>query len=319
MARLDNGFIVTPEDVFLASARLLDFLMSKADVNQHQVDSMWDLLYIDIMKWGTNVTARNKKLIADTVFQVVRATLTQYFDTFYCETVSDLLNDTIERNVNDCDKKEQAEFHKRLMKQTPELCEWINSYDEAGEWLSDQILDIISLHNQQGQDEFKPSGNTFTKTALLTDTLLDIVGQRLSKANKLKASPDDWRKLFSGINQQFDMIWLGTEGELRDLFKMFTDEPIYATPKRNYQNILKSHFLDEHGNRFNNLHGAKSVEKFQPILDDCVFLLQHLTDSVTKIMKQLISDNEDALREAGYFDNVKTVKQSGLRIRNKRR
>ena len=115
------------------------------------------------------------------------------------------------------------------------------------------------------------------------------------------------------------MTWLGTEGELRDLFKMLTDKPQYIKPKRNFQLILKSHFLDEHGRRFNNLHGAKSIESFQPILDDCAFLLQHLTDSMTAIMKQLVMDNEDALREMGYFKKVQASKQAGLSIRNKRR
>lgn len=172
----------------------------------------------------------------------------------------------------------------------------------------------------QTADDFKPSGRTFTKTALLDDRLIDIMAQRLARANKLSASPDDFRKLFSGIDQQFTMTWLGTGGELRDLFKMLTDKKLqFAKPQKGYQQILKSHFLDEDGNRFNNLHGDKSIESFQPVIDDCAFLLQYLTDGMTEIMKQLVSTNRSVLQEMGFFDPLQAVKQSNLSIRNKRR
>ncbi len=190
---------------------------------------------------------------------------------------------------------------------------------EAKELLKRIKNNETSAKGRTKENFFKPSGTTFTKTALLTDTHIDIIGQRLTKANKLEASPDDFRKLFSGIDQIFDMVWLGTEGELRDLFKMLTAGKKYASPQRGYQNILKSHFLDKDGHRFKNLKGAKSITKFQVVIDDCSFLLQHLTDSMTYIMKQLMIDNENALSEAGYFNTVQAAKQSGLRIRNKRR
>lgn len=319
MARLDNGFLVEPTDIFFESARLLDFLLSQHEISQHQIDSLWDLLFIEIMKWGTNVTDHNKRMIAGTIFQVVRATLTQYYDSYYSETICDLLNHTIESELNGCDEKEQEIFYQRLMDQTPKLCEWINSYDEANEWLSDQISDTITATNGVSDEEdFKPNGKTFSKTAYLTDKLIDIIGQRLAQSNKLNASPDDFRKLFSGVNQQFTMTWLGTGGELRDFFKMLTDNG-YAIPKRGYQQIVKSHFLDEKGHRFNNLHGDKSIDSFHTIIDDCAFLLQHLIDNVTSVMKQLISENHDALNEIGFFDKEQSAKQSGLSIRNKRR
>lgn len=316
MARL-NGLQVTQFDVFSESARLLDFLLCNPDINQHQMDSLWTMQLNDIRKWKTDATDYDKRMVAGTVFMVVRATLTQYSESAYSETICDLLTNTLERKLESCDEKEQTEFLELLRGQSPTLCEWINSYDEADEWLSDQIVDTIRAR-KGGKDDFTPSGKTFSKTTLLTDKLIDIIGQRLTLANRLKAGPDDWRKLFSGIDQQFTITWLGTEGELRDLFMMLTDDG-YVTPKRGYQQILKSHFLDENANRFNNLHRAKSINSFQTIIDDCTFFLQHLTDNITTIMKQLISEHEDALREIGYFDQRQAAKRAGLSIRNKRR
>lgn len=293
--------------------------MASPDVGQRQVNSLWNLLLINIAKWGTNVTDHDKRMVAGTVFMVVRATLTQYYDSRFSERVSEMLNHTLQHESGRGDDRESEDFLGRLAEETPCLCEWINSYDEQEAWLSDQIAETISQKGREAdQDDFIPSGETFSKTALLTDRLIDIMGQRLSQANKLDASPNDFRKLFSGIEQQFTITWKGKEGELRDLFKMLTDGG-YVNPKRNYQNILQSHFLNARGGRFRNLHGAKSIKRFQPVIDDCEFLLQHLTDNMTAIMKRLVEENGAALDDMGYFGQLQAAKQSGLSIRKKRR
>ena len=312
-----NGLLATPEDVFYESARLLDFLFVNPNITQRQVDSLWNKLLIDIRIWKADASEHDKRMVAGTVFQIVRAALTQHTESCYCEHICDLLNQTTERELGECDKNEQSDFNQRLIEQSPVLCEWINQYDNSDVWLSDQIADTIGGRKDE---KFIPSGRTFSKTALLTDRLIDIICQRLTKANKLDANPDDFRKLFSGIDQVFFMTWKGTGGELRDLFKMLTDtKNQYAKPQRGYQQILESHFLNENGQRFKNLHGDKSIDAFQPIIDDCSFLLQHLTDNMTSIMKQLIYDNQNALSDEGYFDDVQAAKQAGLRIQSKLR
>ncbi len=320
MARL-NGLQTTQIEVFCETAQLLDFLLERSDVSQHEVDSLWTIVLINVRKWQSDATDYDKQMVTETVFHVVRATLAQHAKGIYRENICDMLNSKLCQEQKHYDEKEQEEFLERLIDVSPMLSEWINYYDNADEWLSDQIDDVITEGKKEGEnDDFEPSGTTFTKTALLTDTLIDLIGQRLAMDKKLEASPDDFRKLFSGIDQKFDMVWLGTEGELRDLFKMLTDSKNqYAKPRRGYQQILKSHFLNEDKKRFSNLHGAKTIETFKPVIDDCAFLLQHLTDNMTSIMKQIINENENALREAGYFDSVQAAKQSGLSIRKKRR
>lgn len=317
-ARL-NGLEATEYDVFYESACLLDYLLYTSDINQDKVNSLWTNLLLNIRKWKPDATDYDKQVVSGTVFHIVRATLAQYHNTYFSETICNLLIQKLELELKECNDDRLKESHQQVIELSKEVADWINKYEDAKEWLSDQIYDVISLQKDKAEDDFMPCGTTFTKTTLLTDKLLDIIGQRLTKANKLKASPDDWRKLFSGVNQQFDLVWLGTEGELRDLFKMLTGEPQYIQPKRNYQQIVKSHFYDQNGNRFNNLHSAKSIKTFQPILDDCIFFLQHLTDSMTDIMKNLVFENEDALHEMGYYDNLQASKQAGQRIKSKHR
>lgn len=322
--KLCPTMVMTPEQLFVDASLTLDSILQTGDKSAEQCHSLWTEKYNQYREQD-QMTGRPEDTKAEVamLFYIVMYGVATVNHSHYRGTLQRTLHDCIfnlyyERDIKRCLGVEQN-LHEPINQHTAEMQIWMEEYFTSKESLTKEIEEAISSRKSKDEDNFQPIGTTFTKTALLTDKLIDIIGQRLTQANKLNASPDDWRKLFSGIDQQFDITWLGTEGELRDLFKMLTDKPQYAKPKRNFQLILKSHFLDEHGRRFNNLHGAKSIDSFQPILDDCAFLLQHLTDSMTAIMKRLVKENEDALREMGYFDKVQEAKHSGLSIRNKRR
>lgn len=138
-----NGLLATPEDVFYESARLLDFLFVNPNITQRQVDSLWNKLLIDIRIWKADASEHDKRMVAGTVFQIVRAALTQHTESCYYENICDLLNQTTERELGECDKNEQTDFNRRLIEQSPVLCEWINQYDDSDEWLSDKIAEIL--------------------------------------------------------------------------------------------------------------------------------------------------------------------------------
>ena len=315
-ARL-NGVLATEVDVFCESVRLLDFLLCKSDIKLYQLESLWEQLEIGVRNMKPNATDFDKRFFTGVVFHIVRAALAQHTDSCFCEEICDKLSCILEKKLNGVDNDLETKIQDKLLEQSPVLSGWINTYEED-DWLSNRIDEVLEYKGRNSKnDNFEPKGETFSKTSLLTDNLIDIIGQRLSLANKLEASPDDFRKLFSGIDQHFDIIWLGTEGELRDLFKMLISK--YITPKRGYQLILKSHFTDNNGKRFNNLKGAKSIDKFKPVIDDCEFFLQHLHEGLTNIMKKIISENKTVLEEAGYFDQLQASKQAGMRIQNKRR
>ena len=175
------------------------------------------------------------------------------------------------------------------------------------------------------QTSFVPTGQTFVKTSKITDLQLTLIMQRLSMANRLDpdCSADDWLKLFSGVDSSFTMKWIGTPGELRDLFKALT-EPIkkgktgYVIPNYNYQQIVLSHFVDKDGQQFTRLKGQKSIESFRPIIDDCSFTLQWFTERMTKVMKEMIREHREELEEQGLFYNTTASKKDdGQRVRNK--
>ena len=248
MARLDKGFLVTPIDVFCESAQLLDFLLSQTEINQHQVDSLWDLLFIDIMKWGTNVTDHNKRMITGTVFQVVRASLTQYYDSYYSDTICELLNHTIERELNGCDEKEQEKFLQQLMNQSPELCDWINSYDEAEEWLSDQITDTFEVKSgttakrtgtskqkkKVGEKKLdgKPKTLKYYKhgnngVLMKQRERVDIVFRLWNKWDWIddQTTPDDFDAFFAGEPRHCNITWKANSTILTILLQKLINQP----------------------------------------------------------------------------------------------
>lgn len=328
MARL-NGLEATETDVFCETAWLLDYLLARPDISQHQVDSLWVMLVNRIRSWKPDVTDNDKLLVASTVFLIVRVTLTQHFESIYREGICSLLNHTLERETESRPGEEQAVFLQLLTDQIPLLCEWINGYDEAGEWLSDEIENAIKkggkAHSKEKKTTFTPTGKTFTKTVQVSNLQLRIIAQRLSVANKLDSSctAEKWEKLFSGVNSNFTIKWLGKPGELRDLFKMLTRkregaDSGYIIPFYGFQQIIQSHFTDENGNYFKDIRKQKHIADFDTIINDCEFFIQNYTEQLTDVMKSIILEHDRELREYGYVFNLSTFKREGLKVSNRR-
>ena len=134
---------------------------------------------------------------------------------------------------------------------------------------------------------------------------------------------DDWLKLFSGVDSMFTMKWMGKPGELRDLFDMLTTKDShsktgYITPRYGYQKIVLSHFTDKDGKYFDKLKGQKSISSFQPLLDDCNFMLQFMTERMTEVMKIIIREHKTELQEQGlYYNSIAAKKDDHQKVRNK--
>ena len=135
-----DGALVKEEDIFLESVWLLDLLWAKPDITQPQVDLLWNKLFNDCREWQADMSDHDKRMVAGTVFQIVRASLAQHYDSHYCETICHMLNCTLERELKGWDVEEQKVFLQRLVEQSPALSEWINNYEEADNWLYDEIM-----------------------------------------------------------------------------------------------------------------------------------------------------------------------------------
>lgn len=145
-----DGALVKEEDIFTESAWLLDFLWSMPDITQHQIDLLWDKLFNDCREWQADMSDHDKRMVAGTVFHIVRAALAQHYDSHYYETICGMLNCTLERELKGLDVEEQKVFLQRFVEQSPTLSEWINNYEDVDNWLYDEIMDTIA--DEVGED-----------------------------------------------------------------------------------------------------------------------------------------------------------------------
>ena len=323
-----SSMMFSPIEVFVEAVEIIDELLSPEIEWQDYISSLWQNLVIKYKLWQHQLSYSEDEIqtAVSSVIYTVYVTILESDDYDFSKAISAALYKEIERHNSKVIEQEDSVIV-NICRHAEKLKEWVSEYEESDHYLSEEIESLITkkkiVRLKKGNPEFVPSGRTFTKSALLTDIQIDIIGQRLSLANKLDATPDDFRKLFSGVDSHFTMKWLGHPGELRDLFKMLTNlrngETRYVTPKRGYQLILRSHFLDKDGNQFEDLDAQKSIESFKPIINDCEFFIQHLIDKVTQIMKTILNNNEGPLEDSGYYVNPTSAKQEGLHIKNKLR
>ena len=318
MARLDS-LKVTPEDIFYETARLLDFLLSTPDISQHQVDSLWNLMLLDIRKWKSDATDHDKRMVANTVFLLVRALLTQYYDTHFSETVCDLLENTIEHEWigfgKQEDKDEYSEFSNRLVEQSPILSDWINQYDDADVWLSDQIAETLSNLEQKEvraiskkknarRKDYKPEKQhrveypVFSKGPGVTDNHIKALYKLLTTRNWIstQTSEAEFHRLFSGSSNDCEIIWMGPDelgsnepttlgiSALYVLFKRMADECliVIGNGSKRVGPILETHFVDVDGHF---LSSVSNVNKTSSIANDYI-------GKILKLMKTRLSSDD---------------------------
>ena len=310
-----NGLMITPEDVFYQSARLLDFLFVNPDITQRQVDSLWHKLLIDIRKWKADASEHDKRMVAGTVFQIVRAALAQHTESCYCEYICDLLNQTTWRELEECDKNEQTDFNRRLIEQSPILCEWINQYDDSDLWLSDQIAEAIaSSKDNNGENRLKSKNKSqkasklekqhgveypvFSKGMGVTDEHIIALYRFLTTRGWIstQSSVVDFQRLFSGESNDCEIIWMGMDKQgnneptilgisaLYVLFKRMADEQLISLGGKSSRigPILESHFVDTEG-RF--LTDVSNIRKTS-------FMAEDYIEKILRMMKTRMSSDD---------------------------
>ncbi len=141
----------------------------------------------------------DKRMVAGTVFHIVRAILAQHYDNRYCETISGMLNNTLEQELKGMGAEEQKIFLQRLSEQSPALSEWINNYEDADEWLSDEIADAIAdAGEEDGEDDTESKGGKpgakaksfrdFIVNQKEADKVTDVIRQNIHKDNPQQAA-----------------------------------------------------------------------------------------------------------------------------------
>ena len=153
--------------------------------------------------------------------------------------------------------------------------------------------------------EFNYTEETFKKSAVITDTQLDLVLAELIVMGWMPttSSQSDFHKLFSGVPGEFLLTWTGKPAQLHDFFDMLTKKkevkkkkiPGYVTPRGNYLNIVRSHFKDENNNWFGELNHERHIDGTNEILTKLEIVLAYSVDECINMMQTIVREHKNLL------------------------
>ena len=232
-----EGLDIGVEEVFLAVARLLDKLFN-TEVSQQDVDKLWTELFNDIRKIKIDATKHDKQQVTHTIFAIVRKLLCHHWKSLYCDTLYDMLGETIKREMRNSDNDELAQFEEGLFEHSEALSEWINNVYEGN--LSGEIEVIL-----KGNNSVKPkkaAGRKSINPQNITNTF--IVPINLNKRNErieafheslnkvyLEADKKVFIDTFSGTITNSKITWIGDIKELHYLINQLVENRWVKLPK----------------------------------------------------------------------------------------
>lgn len=215
-----EGLDIGVEEVFPAVARLLDKLFN-TEVSQQDVDKLWTELFNDIRKIKIDATKHDKQQVTHTIFAIVRKLLCHHWKSLYCDTLYDMLGETIKREMRNSDNDELAQFEEGLFEHSEALSEWINNVYDGN--LSGEIETL--LKGKKSVKPKKPSGRKSIDIDSIEDTFkvplniskrMERIGGFYNSMDKVYVDTD--QKVFidtlSGTKSKSKITWTGDIKEL---------------------------------------------------------------------------------------------------------
>lgn len=125
-----EGAEITSEDIFYATATLLDELWSNDHLTQRDIDRLWKMIYQVIREYKADATEPDRRQVAHTVFAITAKALCHHWRTLYCDTYFDMLRNTMDMEMQKANSEERERFEKLLVEESNSLSEWVNNvYD----------------------------------------------------------------------------------------------------------------------------------------------------------------------------------------------
>jgi len=230
-----DGAQVNTEDIFCEVAQLLDTLNEYPNFKSEQKDiekcfSQFMLKYRD---WpGT--TVRDRKMIADTVFRIVRELMNHRWQLCYSEELYDAMSEVLnEKN----ELEDSNELDQTLFDNSHELDTWINQ-DYNGH-LCEEIELVAKVEPCK---EKKRSGRKAVETNSITASFdylprVDNRPQRLQAFHSgmdgrfFKVSLRDFIDIFTNKSTTKKILWLGDIIELKYLINKLVSSNWIKLPK----------------------------------------------------------------------------------------
>ena len=231
------------EDIFRQVAWVLHFLTIDIEpIMQRDVDDLWTGILMQVREWP-NATVNDRKMIADTVFRIVRKLLCHHWDTYYSDWLYQMFNNTIERESADGDREEIQRFQKRLSEHSEQLNDWINNvydvhlYDEVEAVIKGQ-KDENKVKKQSGRKSIDPND------IMVSFNYLPCVEYRVERLqaffdslNKVFVDCDkkDFVDMFQGKSTTDKILWIRDIKELQYMInKLSNTKPEWISWPKSY-------------------------------------------------------------------------------------
>lgn len=144
---------VSVEDVFCKSVYLVDDLLTEPAFTQQGIDGIWSEMLADVRRWSKDITRHDGMVVAATVLSVVSSALCLHWQSYYSDTLRELLLSTLEREANEVEDEQMRMLNIRLAQSAETLSEWVNAYADEEGLLSDEIERIIYQNTDMDNKE----------------------------------------------------------------------------------------------------------------------------------------------------------------------
>lgn len=213
-------------DVFRQVAWLLDYLTVNPDVMvQGDVDGLFVSLQNLVREWK-DATVSDRKIVADSVFRIVRKLLCHHWNTYYSRWLFNMFTNTLSRlGCADTDT-DVVLMMERLTAQSDPLDEWINSFYDGH--LSDEVEAVVSgkkadVKPLQRSGRKKNNPNELTSSFSYRPDVdnraqrLQAFYQALDRHFIMHADQQVFINIFMGVETNDYLVWTGDIIELKYL------------------------------------------------------------------------------------------------------
>lgn len=237
-ARL-QGVKADGEDVFREVAALLDFLKEAPErsLRQQDVNELYTRVVNDVRDWEQS-TPRDREIIADTVFRIVRKLMCHYWPLWHSEQVFRMMGVTLEHEARKLDSEDVQELDDRLSEFSVTLDAWVNQ-DYEGQ-LSDEIKEVVEgkvipLKKKSGRKAVDPKNITAS---------FNYLPRQSDKAQRLQAFFESLKRgfidtktdmrtfinLFTGASMTDYIVWTRSVRELHYMIDSLVDKKWISVP-----------------------------------------------------------------------------------------
>ena len=235
---------------FLVAKTLDDFLSCTYAVNQLDVNNSFHLLQNTLRERGLT-SPDDRKVIADSVFRIVRILLCHHWDTYNSDLLYDMFTNTLTNQGVTDDDIDVRQMNEYLDMYLGQLDEWINNaynyhlYDEVNAVLSSRQAEIKPMvprgRKKRNPSEIMTSFN-YNPSANYRLQRLQAFYKALDRRFIMYIDQQKFIDMFMGVETNDTMVWIGDIIELKYLIAKLLAEGLITYKEGGHWQVVCARF-----------------------------------------------------------------------------